>query len=142
MTVLNSGLASAWARVALANVTREYPRKLDHLLTGAQEELVPRALHPSFHGSFDWHSAVHGHWCVVRMMRCFPSAAFVDDARRAVGESLTESRIAGEVAFMRPRPAFERPYGLAWLLQLAAELHEWAATDADPVSLAFLEDDA
>ncbi len=119
------------ARMVLAAVHREYPNQVSLLLASDADLRPPRELTPAFYGSFDWHSAVHGHWCLVRMARCFPSAAFVADARRAVGESLTPERIAGECAFVAHRPAFERPYGLAWLLQLAAELREW---DDDPVA--------
>ena len=129
-TSVDGATAERIARMVLAAVHREYPNQLSLLLESDADLRPPRELTPAFYGSFDWHSAVHGHWCLVRMARCFPSAAFVADARRAVGESLTPERIAGEAAFVRPRPAFERPYGLAWLLQLSAELGEWDDRDA------------
>ena len=124
MTVLTSGLASAWARVALANVTREYPRKLDHLLTGAQEELVPRALHPSFYGSCDWHSAVHMHWLLARLLRTHPELPLAGEVTAILDAHLAPASLKKELAYFES-PAgrtFERPYGWAWLLELQAEL--------------------
>jgi hypothetical protein len=87
----------------------------------------PRLLTPAFYGCYDWHSSVHGHWLLVRLARLFPRAAFAAEARRAVGRSLTPPNIAQEVNYLDGggRNSFERPYGLAWLLQLAAELREW-----------------
>jgi hypothetical protein len=120
--VLDADLASAFARVALANVQREYPRRLDQLLTAADAEWRPRALHPAFFGSYDWHSAVHMHWLLVRLLRLFP--ALEDRIAPVLDRHLTPGSIAAELAFFRsPGGAtFERPYGWAWLLELQAEL--------------------
>ena len=87
----------------------------------------PRELTPAFYGCFDWHSSVHGHWLLVRLTRLFPQAPFAAEARRALAQSLTAANIAQEVKYLNAegRTSFERPYGLAWLLQLAAELKEW-----------------
>jgi hypothetical protein len=120
--VLDADLASAFARVALANVQREYPRRLDQLLTAADAEWRPRALHPAFFGSYDWHSAVHMHWLLARLLRLFP--ALEDRIAPVLDRHLTPGSIAAELAFFRsPGGAtFERPYGWAWLLELQAEL--------------------
>ena len=87
----------------------------------------PRQLTPAFYGCYDWHSAVHGHWLLARLARQFPAAPFAAKARAALAQSLTPEHVAAEVAYMAAegRGTFERPYGLAWLLQLSAELHEW-----------------
>ena len=89
--------------------------------------LPPRQLAPAFYGCYDWHSSVHGHWLLARLARTFPDADFAPRARAALAQSLTAENIAGEVAYLQGagRTSFERPYGLAWLLQLAAELHQW-----------------
>jgi hypothetical protein len=124
VTALSPELAGAFARVALANVTREYPRKIDHLLTGAQGELAPRALHPSFYGSFDWHSAVHMHWLLVRVLRLHPALPLAREITERLDAHLSPGSIAAELAYFAS-PAgrtFERPYGWAWLLELHSEL--------------------
>jgi hypothetical protein len=126
------GRPDALAAMALAAIHREYPNHLLHLLHGDADALPPRVLHPAFYGSFDWHSAVHGHWCLARLARLHPAAPFAAPARSALAESLTPARLAAEHAYLsgEGRQAFERPYGLAWLLQLAAELREWGSVEA------------
>jgi len=119
--------ASRFATLALDCVHKEYPNKIAHVLASDQDVRPPRLLTPAFYGCYDWHSSVHGHWLLVRLARRFPDAPFAKPAREAVGRSLTAEHIAAEVQYLRGagRVAFERPYGLAWLLQLAAELREW-----------------
>ncbi|MEO8361286.1 MAG: DUF2891 domain-containing protein [Vicinamibacteria bacterium] len=119
--------ATRFAELALACVGKEYPGKIAHVLESASDVKSPRELTPSFFGCYDWHSAVHGHWLLVRLIRTFPTAPFVAKAREALAEDLAPKKIAGEVLYMgkASRMAFERPYGLAWLLQLAAELRSW-----------------
>jgi hypothetical protein len=119
--------ASRFAALALDCVHKEYPNKIAHVLNGDQDVRPPRELTPAFFGCYDWHSSVHGHWLLVRLARTFPNAPFAPRAREAVGMSLTPGHIAEEVRYMQGagRATFERPYGLAWLLQLAAELREW-----------------
>ena len=119
--------AQRFADLVLACVHKEYPNKIAHVLNSDADVRPPRVLTPAFCGCFDWHSAVHGHWLLVRLIRTFPDAPFVAPARAALAASLTPAHIAAEVAYLRGdgRSDFERPYGLAWLLQLAAELHEW-----------------
>jgi hypothetical protein len=91
------------------------------------DALAPHLLTPAFYGCFDWHSDVHGHWLLVRLARLYPTAAFAAQARAELARSLTAQNIAGEVAFLKreDQTAFERPYGLAWLLTLSAELRQW-----------------
>src|SRR3954453_2172159 len=124
--------AERFANLALACVHKEYPNKIAHNLNGDQDVAPPRTMTPAFYGCYDWHSSVHGHWLLVRLARRVPDAPFAAEARRAVGQSLTAENIAQEVRYLNAegRSSFERPYGLAWLLQLAAELREWDDSDA------------
>jgi hypothetical protein len=125
-------MAARFAALALACVHREYPNKIVHVLESDADARPPRELTPAFFGCYDWHSAVHGHWLLARLARTFPEAPFAPQARDALALSLTPAKIAGEVAYIgaASRSSFERPYGLAWLLQLVAELDEWAAEDS------------
>lgn len=119
--------AARFAALALDCVHKEYPNKIAHVLSSDADVLPPRDLTPAFYGCYDWHSSVHGHWLLVRLARTFPSAPFAARAREAVGRSLTPGNIAGEVKYLQGagRASFERPYGLAWLLQLDSELRGW-----------------
>jgi len=119
--------AERFANLALACVHKEYPNHISHTLTSDADVRPPRNLTPAFYGCYDWHSSVHGHWLLVRLLKTFPDAPFVEPARKALGESLTADNLAREAAYLggQGRASFERPYGLAWLLQLAAELREW-----------------
>src|SRR5689334_10726746 len=123
---------SRFAMLALECVHRQYPNKIAHHLNSDADVKPPRALTPAFYGCYDWHSSVHGHWLLARLARTDPKAAYVPRARAALARSLTAANIAGEVAYQKAegRVSFERPYGLAWLLQLAAELREWKDPDA------------
>jgi hypothetical protein len=119
--------AERFAKLALECLHKEYPNKIAHVLNSDKDVRAPRELTPAFYGCYDWHSAVHGHWLLVRLCRIFPNAPFVPDARASLAKSLTPSKILAEVKYLEDqgRETFERPYGLAWLLQLAAELREW-----------------
>jgi hypothetical protein len=122
--------ASEFARLALGHVTREYPSKLDHVLTGPQDARTPRDLHPIFYGSFDWHSCVHAWWMLAHLLRRFPAMQSAPAIAALFDRHLTPDAIAAECAYL-DRPSargFERPYGWAWLLYLAAEL----GSHADP----------
>lgn len=129
---LDTQTATRFARMALVNVTREYPNHLMHLLNGMQDALAPRLLHPVFYGSYDWHSAVHSHWLLVRLLRLMPEAEFRDAACAVLDAHLDAANVAAECRYFEAphRAGFERPYGLAWLLQLAVELHECNSAEA------------
>jgi len=131
-TGLDAGSAGRFAKLALACVHQEYPNKIAHVLQSDADVKPPRELTPAFYGCYDWHSSVHGHWLLARLARIFPDAPFAGAARAALAESLTPERLAGETAYLAGagRVSFERPYGLAWLLQLAAELREWDDSQA------------
>src|SRR5205807_875637 len=124
--------AERFAKLALACVHKEYPNKISHVLNSDADVAPPRKLTPAFSGCYDWHSSVHGHWLLVRLLRTFPDAAFAKDARAALKQSITAENLKQEASYIK-RPGlacFERPYGLSWLLQLCAELREWHDPDA------------
>ena len=135
---LTAAYASQFAELALDCVHREYPNKISHVMQSDEDAQPPRELTPAFYGCFDWHSSVHGHWLLVRLMRQFPDAAFVAGARQALGRSLTVANIEAEVSHLRGkgRGSWERPYGLAWLLQLDSELRSWSDEDSKQWSAA------
>jgi hypothetical protein len=146
----NAEAAQRFAQLALDCVHKEYPNKLAHSLNSDADVAPPRKLTPAFYGCYDWHSSVHGHWLLARLARTFPDASFAPAARAALQQSLTKENIAQEVIYLKAdgRASFERPYGLAWLLQLGGELREWAKTDPaarelstnlQPLELAALE---
>jgi hypothetical protein len=124
---LDATAAGRFAELALKCLHDEYPNHLSHTLNSSADARPPHELTPAFYGCYDWHSDVHGHWLLVRLVHLFPNAAFAPNARAELARSLTPENIAGEVAYFRREnsASFERPYGLAWLLQLAAELREW-----------------
>ncbi len=124
---LDADTAQRFAQLALDCVHREYPNKIAHVLSSDDDVLPPRELTPAFYGCFDWHSAVHGHWLLARLARTAPNAEITQAARDALERSVQAENIVTEVRYLEGpgRVSFERPYGLAWLLQLAAELREW-----------------
>ncbi|HWY50876.1 MAG TPA: DUF2891 domain-containing protein [Chthoniobacterales bacterium] len=119
--------AERFAKLALACVHKEYPNKIAHVLNSDADVAPPRKLTPAFCGCYDWHSSVHGHWLLVRLLRTFPDAPFASAARDALKQSLTAGNLKQEATYIKGegRSSFERPYGLSWLLQLCAELREW-----------------
>src|SRR5581483_6500111 len=125
-----------FVNLALACVHKEYPNKLSHSLNSDADVAPPRRLTPAFYGCYDWHSSVHGHWMLARIARTFPEAKFTPRIREALAQSLTAENAAAEAAYLRGegRASFERPYGLAWLLQLASELREWDDPQAKELS--------
>jgi hypothetical protein len=136
-------MASRIARIALGHVEREYPHKLDHVLEGDRDLRPPRALHPVFFGSFDWHSCVHSWWTLLTVRRLFPQITEAEEIERLAEGTFTRSKIEAELAYLA-RPSsrgFERPYGWAWLLylHLEADRHPrngWAAR-IEPLAQAF-----
>ncbi len=142
MSQLNDDIAAKFMALTLSHLGREYPHKLDHVLDGPADAQTPSALHPIFHGSFDWHSCVHGWWQVLRLARLYPHLPEAAAVRARAAEMLTEANFAAETAYLE-RPSargFERPYGWAWALALHSEMvqHEasWARY-ADPFAHAF-----
>ena len=129
---VDPALAERFVRLALACVHQEYPNKIAHVMNGDGDARPPRALTPAFCGCYDWHSSVHGHWLLARIARLAPDAPVAAEARRALAQSLTAENLAAEVSYLggKGRVSFERPYGLAWLLQLGAELREWSSPEA------------
>jgi Protein of unknown function (DUF2891) len=123
----DAAAAERFANLALACIDREYPNKIAHALASDADVKPPRQLTPAFFGCYDWHSAVHGHWLLVRLLRLFPEAPFAARARAMLDRHLTPANLAAETSYITApgRETFERPYGLAWLLLLDAELHEW-----------------
>ena len=124
---LNDASADRFAALALRCADQEYPNKLDHVINGAQELQAPRVLHPAFYGCFDWHSSVHGHWMLVKLLREHPGMARAGEIRALLDAHLHPETIGLEVAYLgQPnRRSFERTYGWAWLLKLSAELRTW-----------------
>lgn len=116
-----------FARLALQSIEREHPFHLLHVVARPGDVAEPRRLHPVFHGAFDWHSAVHGHWCIARAARLAGDAEFARAALAVLARRLAPAALAGEHEYLASpdHTGFERPYGLAWLLQLSAELREW-----------------
>lgn len=145
---LNQEVAGRLANLALKCVHQEYPNKIAHVMMRDKDARPPRKLTPAFYGCYDWHSAVHGHWLLARLARTLPDSPFGARAREALARSLTAENIAEEVRYLKGegRASFERPYGLAWLLQLGTELREWNDPTAqqwsralEPLELAAVE---
>ncbi|MFC8234405.1 DUF2891 domain-containing protein [Streptomyces sp. NPDC056661] len=128
--------AVPFTELALANVVREYPNAPAHLYAGPEELVAPRTLHPAFYGGYDWHSTVHMHWLLVRLLRRFSStgdlpATVTTRVHEVLNSHLTPENLAVEAAYLRKRPHFERPYGWAWLVALAAECRALGTPEGD-----------
>ena len=121
--------AQRFARLALACVNKQYPNKISHVLSGPDDVQSPQQLHPAFYGCFDWHSSVHGHWMLARLWGQDKLGTLSEEARTALVRNLSAENIAAEAKYLMgaDRGSFERPYGMAWFLQLIAELEEIAA---------------
>jgi hypothetical protein len=130
MTRLTLDLATELAKLPMNSIAREYPYHQTHVLNGPEDAGVPRDFHPAFYGCFDWHSAVHGHWSLIKLIRAFPLAKEAD-IRAQLNRHLTPENMLKEAAYFQApnRGSFERMYGWAWLLALGGELHTW--DDAD-----------
>ncbi len=135
--MLTPTLAESLARTALAGITREYPNQIVHAMASDADAGTPRRLHPAFYGSYDWHSAVHSHWCLARLLRVTGAdrsghpGSWQSRAFAALDANLTAANLAVEAAYVAARPAYERPYGQAWLLQLDTDLALWRNDDAE-----------
>lgn len=121
----------AFARTALNCINKQYPNKISHVMSSAADVAEPVSLTPVFYGCFDWHSAVHGHWLLTRLWGEDLVLDMDSEIETALDGNFTEEKIAGEVAYFQHegRASFERPYGLAWFLQLTAELNQIAKGD-------------
>jgi hypothetical protein len=145
---LTPAQASHFARLAMKCVSKEFPNKPEHVMNDKRDVQTPKELHPAFYGCYDWHSSVHGHWMLVRLLRLYPNLPEAKDIREALDSNLTRENILVETAYLkRPnRQSFERTYGWAWLLKLAEELHvsegaeakKWSS-NLQPLTDAFVE---
>ena len=118
-------LVEQFIPVTLANLRRQYPNGILHRMDADGDVANPRQMHPIFYGCYDWHSAVHSYWQVVRALRLFGHGAFADAAWALLDESFTEPNVANELDYLQRRLSFELPYGMAWLLQLMTELRHF-----------------
>lgn len=128
---LDDAQVAAFSRLALESIVREYPNKPGQVYVGPESARTPRAMHPVFYGSFDWHSAVHGHWMLVRLLKTNPGSSVDEEIRKALNAQLTKEGLQAEADYFNEKSnhSFERMYGWAWLLQLATELHGWDDED-------------
>ena len=142
--MLTRDVADRFARLTLGHVGQEYPHKLDHVLNGPDDADTPSRLHPIFHGSFDWHSCVHGWWQLLTLLRLHPDMPSAPIIRARADAMLSPALVAVERAYLdRPgATGFERPYGWGWMLALHDEAarHDaaWAAA-LEPLAVAFAE---
>jgi hypothetical protein len=129
---LSQQAAARFAALALKCLHQEYPNHISHTLNDPTDTRPPHELTPAFYGCLDWHSDVHGHWLLVRLLRLYPNAPFAVEARTALNQSFMTDKIDAEASYLRGagRASFERPYGLAWLLELTAELRRSNDPDA------------
>lgn len=130
---LNETQASHFASLALKCVSREFPNKPEHVINQDEDVKSPKVLHPAFYGCYDWHSSVHGHWMLVRLLKSFPNLKEGAQIRAALNANLTAKNLLSEAEYMKQpnRQSFERTYGWAWLLKLAEEVHSWDDPDGD-----------
>ena len=137
-------LTTIYADWALESIPREYPNHVSHSLRGAKDLAEPHHNTPIFYGCYDWHSSVHSHWMLVRLVHLYPEAPYVDRALALLSSNFVPENFDGEFKYLSAdhRQTFERPYGLAWLLQLGAELRQWPAdyaeewaTDIEPLEV-------
>jgi hypothetical protein len=118
-------VASVYADTIIRAVRQEFPNSMQHVITGPDDRPTPRELHPAFYGCFDWHSSVHMHWALIRLLRLVPGHLDQSAAMALLDEHMTESALAQETRYMLARRGFERPYGWGWALTLAHELTIW-----------------
>lgn len=118
-------LAATYAITIIHAVRREFPNAMQHVTTNPDDRPLPHELHPAFYGSFDWHSSVHMHWALIRLLRRVPEKLDRTAVIEALGEHLTGSNLQQEANYLLARKSFERPYGWGWALTLAYELAAW-----------------
>ena len=141
MTTLTKDIAEKFAALALAHVEREFPHKMDHVMAGAADVIGPRAAHPIFFGSFDWHSCVHGYWLLARLKRRYPALPQAGAIDALFDRAFTPANVEAECAYLRRPEArgFERPYGWGWLLALQAELDQHGDARLAPLAQMFAQ---
>ena len=124
---LSDAQVDAFVRLALKNIHREYPNKPGDVLAGPEAVKSPKALHPAFYGCFDWHSSVHGHWMLVKLLKDYPQHSACETIRENLAINLTKENLDAELAYFstKEHKSFERTYGWAWYLKLVAELDGW-----------------
>lgn len=130
---LDLAQANRLAQLPLSCITQPFPYKAGHTIAKAEDMDLPQVHHPAFYGCFDWHSAVHGHWSLVYLMKQFPKLEAADTARQNLHLNLSKTNIEKEVEYFalnRYTKSFERTYGWAWLLKLQEELYTWDDPDA------------
>ena len=130
--ILSDDQVAAFAALALKGIPQEFPNKPAHVMTSAEDVKSPSAMHPVFYGCFDWHSSVHGHWMLVRLLKLYPDSTAAVQIRETLHRQLTKDKLQVEADYFQPKEnkSFERMYGWAWFLQLVAELHDWDDADA------------
>jgi hypothetical protein len=141
MTSLTRDVAEKFAALALAHVEREFPHKMDHVMAGPADVIGPRAAHPIFFGSFDWHSCVHGYWLLARLKRRYPDLSQAGAITALFDRAFTAANVEAECAYLRAPPSrgFERPYGWGWLLALQAELDQHGDARLAPLAEMFAQ---
>ncbi|MBN2236759.1 MAG: DUF2891 family protein, partial [Bacteroidales bacterium] len=125
--VLTQAGAEHLASLAFHCIQTEYPNKLGHVILDASQVRTPVDLHPAFYGCFDWHSSVHGHWMLVKLLKIFPEMKDAEAIRAAIDQNISTQNILDEIAYMKEplHSSYERTYGWAWIFQLANELETW-----------------
>ncbi|MDO5972026.1 DUF2891 domain-containing protein [Flavivirga aquimarina] len=124
---LNLKGANTLAELPLHCMNTEYPNRLSQTLGGEDDLKTPSVLHPAFYGCFDWHSAVHGHWSLVSLLKSFPEMDKAETIKQKLLQNISKENIEIEVSYFfgKHNKSYERTYGWAWLLKLAEELHSW-----------------
>ncbi len=117
--------AGRYVELALAGIDREFPNKPGHVWTSPDDGKTPKEWNPVFYGHFDWHSSVHGHWTLVRLLKLFPEAEWAEEVREVLDDRFTKEALQAEADYLKERKSFERMYGWAWALRLALELKTW-----------------
>ena len=135
-TSISARQAANLMQLPLGCAETEYPNKLSQTLHSDDDLASPKSLHPAFYGCFDWHSAVHGHWSMVRLLKAFPDIEGGDKATAILQQHITPANVAADLAYFKLNSSWERPYGWAWLLKLMTELHTWNDPVAEPLALA------
>ena len=129
---LTTSQVSAFAKLALEGIVREFPNKPSNVMDTADDVRSPKQMHPVFYGSFDWHSSVHGHWMLTRLLKRYPDAEIANEIRATLNKQFDAQALKGEAKYFAAdhNKSFERMYGWAWFMQLIAELHDWEDSDA------------